>query len=248
MTDNWLHVVPLDDWESFKSQVSSLLINGIDGIDYNDLIFRGQSLSSYSLSASLDRAHSYHDGAWRNKVQAECVEHFRTRNAEFSEGMSDPEILGVLQHNGCPTRLLDWTTSPYVAAFFAVSGSLGYESDEQYCVVWALNRRARPFSDPGGIVSVIDISWRKNERSRAQRGMFTVNNSPSLSVDDYLRDWDAKYPLTQPVAWKFLIPRRQTAIARRDLAAMGIDEGAIYPDLTGAAKSAYFSVLERRKG
>jgi hypothetical protein len=40
----------------------------------------------------------------------------------------------VLQHYGVPTRLLDWTHSPYVAAYFAASSK-----DEEDGEIWSFD-------------------------------------------------------------------------------------------------------------
>lgn len=230
-----------DEWDEFKSCVTRLVEGRHPGAPpLPELVFRGQASSRYELTASLDRAHPGLDVRDLNALQTRLLEVFRRRRPEFAES-ADEEALAVLQHYGAPTRILDWTTSPYVAAFFAASGALEPEVDDEYFVVWALRRDARPLE--AGI-ALSEPSFTANDRSRAQRGLFLVNTSLSRTVVDHLDDWHRRYGLDEIVLWAFLVPRAAARTARRDLAAMGVDFESLFPDLGGVARAAYLTALE----
>ena len=101
-------------WEDLKSRFSGLSSN---------CVFRGQSKASWDLKSSIDRATTY------DKIKAEerSIYNLKKHLNLFplnSRPASDIELLIFLQHYGAPTRLLDFTYSPYVASFFSLSSKV----------------------------------------------------------------------------------------------------------------------------
>ena len=105
-------------------------------------IFRGQQDASWTLSTALERAgqQGQETNFLLTQIENQITEEFQRRAHHF---LSDApplenliEWLALIQHFGGPTRLLDFTNSFYVAAFFAV------ETASSECAIWCVNHYA----------------------------------------------------------------------------------------------------------
>ncbi len=93
--------------------------------------FRGQSDVGADLKTSLVRLGGNLD------LEAHLLRNFRKyAQRQASPGDSVWNWLALAQHHGLPTRLLDWTYSPYVAMHFATENLQDYGVDG---VIWCVD-------------------------------------------------------------------------------------------------------------
>jgi hypothetical protein len=105
-------------------------------------VFRGHSRHHYRLESSLDRTNTKH-----RKLVAEqyFIYQFKKSAHHHLPSSAVPtttlEWLALMQHHGAPTRLLDFTRSPYVACFFALESFIKQPDcqEENWRAVWCID-------------------------------------------------------------------------------------------------------------
>jgi hypothetical protein len=154
------------------------------------------------------------------------------------------QLLGLARHHGLPTRLLDWTESPYIAAFIAYSGRLfrqearNQEGDDPDVAVWALDSGSRIWSSEFG-VEIIDVPSESNLRLRHQTAKFTYLKATYDTLEEFAQQWEGEEEVSEPVLRKYVIPASQAEAVLADLDLMGINYSRIFPDLEGFALAAF---------
>jgi hypothetical protein len=124
-----LLVLHPDSWETTRQLARRLRAR----------IFRGQADASWSLETTLYRGAQQfrYTLAWLGNREYWMLRQFQRRAHHYINDPPSPserlEWLALIQHHGGPTRLLDFTHSFYVAAFFALERAI---SD---AAVWAIN-------------------------------------------------------------------------------------------------------------
>jgi hypothetical protein len=227
----------ISGWKEYKDYVSQL--------EGRRFLFRGQR-KQWRLRTAYHRA-------GRADLTRFLAEDIQVLHRQFSAkakhlfNLDNPKENGaffsLVQHHGYPTPLLDWTYSPYVAAFFAYRGISNRDAakadiagkvrilvfdQEQWRTDWKQLQMLTPASLHLSLGEFLAI---ENDRMIPQQAASTVTNVDDIEAYIKMKDSGGK---------KYLraidLPVWERSQVLRELNYMGITAGSLFPGLDGACE------------
>ena len=245
--------VRLKDWPHFLKAIEQLDIGPAGRAPF---LYRGQARASWDLSPSLLRLFS---GSPITSAEALSIEtdllgkfteqaHLHLPQVQLPRANDLLANWALMQHYGAPTRMLDWTASPYVAAYIAAINH-GKENG----AIWLIAARAvdsaaqdeslkvadepntglaARLRDPDAPPDIFPIKQRLlTDRAVVQQGWFTVSTQILAKHSEIL---DGVKPKD---AIKLTVPHHLKPTFLRRLRTMNVTANALFPGIDGLGRS-----------
>jgi len=247
----------INTWDEFNEILDKIPL-------YKDVInphwvFRGQSNSDWDLLPTIARYLSIYEYPKKKALGLEgyIIHEFKKLYKHYSN-IDVPEFetheimvwLSVMQHYSCPTRLLDWSDSPFVGLYFAVEAN--FDSD---AVLYLLNsvelevvnkiifnsdvikdNVEKLFDNKDKDLVFPFISSFQCDRSITQKGTHTFATNIYGNHEKIIYD-TFRTQGKENCFWKLKIPKELKLEFLARLKSMNIDASTLFLNLDGLGKS-----------
>jgi hypothetical protein len=251
-----IKTINYNTWEEFKEL-----------IDHSQLewIYRGQSNSSWPINSTLYRSKIIDNF---DNIEERLLIEFKRAAFHYLNIQEIPtsilEWQALLQHYGAPTRFIDFTRSPYVAAYFAFESTnsksvaiwiadkiafyqsavyyfeenhFAFTSEEGYTFSNSTFENIFSHSRTGKLNCIIPVeSLSMNTRCYPQQSVFLTPSNPYKSFNEQLSPLN--YINTNSL-FKIVLPASERGKVLRDLIKMNITRATLFPGLEGFTRSLY---------
>lgn len=242
---NRAEATQIASWGEFRAWANSIKAKD------RQSIFRGVARSSYGLQTSFHRTGRVDLERYRDSDMPIFSDLAETVGGLRFDG-DIGAMWGFAQHHGFPTPLLDWTESPYIAAYFAFAERMEKRDlDEQekvriYYLDGGFVSQNRPptvwMADYFPRVWIFRPNSKGNQRLIFQQSLFLHSNV--VEIEAYLLYWSKRQNV--PVVSAIEMSAALAQEAMEELSYTGVNHLSLFPGLDGAAKYAAYKQFLRR--
>jgi hypothetical protein len=257
-----MRVINLPKWEAFEKEVASEIGHGTKSPGWRRLLFRGQPYASWKLKTTLERYSSKEfteDEYYKVVLEVKpATESYTGKRWEFptvrSQTDSNPiiehayEFMVYLRQHGFPSPILDWSLSPYVAAFFAFRPSITMDCNVAIFLYVEFPTGAKFFHPDEPTIMTLKHNVTSHERHFKQQSIYTVcrrqveNQYYFCSHEDVFQKTEDR----QDLLIKYVIPGSERRNALEKLHLMNITPYSVFGTEDALMETLAYEEIDQR--